>query len=183
MYTYTLESTAERRMRRNNDIKKLFQQLTIEENMSFMEAYEAVGYDFYLSADHVQKILRSINKSRQNAEWIFLQKLYLCSGFPINRLAPAIIFKPVKRPQTRSNDIKPFNHYDNHIQDTNLDHYKALHQMYTQLNDDLKELRADMKRTGEKLAKAHPNSESIKFGFTIAVMEAAGEKEKAIKEK
>ena len=72
---------------------------------------------------------------------------------------------------------------NNQIQDTNLDHYKALHQMYTQLNDDLKELRADMKRTGEKLAKAHPNSESIKFGFTIAVMEAAGEKEKAIKEK
>lgn len=67
---------------------------------------------------------------------------------------------------------------NNQIQDTNLDHYKALHQMYTQLNDDIKELRADMKRTGEKLAKAHPNSESIKYGFTIAVMEAASSKEK-----
>ena len=53
-----------------------------------------------------------------------------------------------------------------------------VHQMYTQLNDDLKELRADMKRTGEKLAKAHPNSESIKYGLTIAVMEAASSKEK-----
>ena len=36
--------------------------------MPFMEAYEAIGYEFYLSADHVQKILRHINKSRQNAE-------------------------------------------------------------------------------------------------------------------
>ena len=40
---YILESTAERRTRRNSDIKKLFQQLTIDEGMPFMEAYEAVG--------------------------------------------------------------------------------------------------------------------------------------------
>jgi len=51
-------------MRRNNDIKTLFQQLTIRENMSFMEAYEAVGYVFYLSADHVQKILRTHYQSQ-----------------------------------------------------------------------------------------------------------------------
>ena len=31
---------------------------------------------------------------------------------------------------------------------------------------------ADMKRVGEKLEKAHPDSESIKYGFTIALMEA-----------
>ena len=68
MFTYILESTTERRTRRDNDIKTLFHQLTIRENLSFMEAYEAVGYVFYLSADHVQKILRTINKSRQNAE-------------------------------------------------------------------------------------------------------------------
>ena len=72
---YIIESTAERRTRRNNDIKKLFYQLTIDEGMSFMEAYEAVGYQFYISADHVQKILRTINKSRQNAEHYFPEKL------------------------------------------------------------------------------------------------------------
>ena len=54
---YLLESTAERRTRRNNDIKKLFHQLTIKENMSFMEAYEAVGYVFYLSASQIRDIL------------------------------------------------------------------------------------------------------------------------------
>ena len=57
MFTYILESTAERRTRRDNDIKTLFQQLTIRENMSFMEAYEAVGYVFYLSAGQIRDIL------------------------------------------------------------------------------------------------------------------------------
>jgi len=57
MIHYELESTAERRTRRDNDIKQLFYQLTIEENMSFMEAYEAVGYVFYLSSGQIRDIL------------------------------------------------------------------------------------------------------------------------------
>lgn len=57
MIHYELESTAERRARRNNDIKTLFYQLTIDENLSFMEAYEAVGYVFYLSAGQIRDIL------------------------------------------------------------------------------------------------------------------------------
>lgn len=64
---YILESTAERRARRNNDIKHLFQHLTIDEGMSFMEAYEAVGYVFYLSAAEIRRILTTMNKSVQNA--------------------------------------------------------------------------------------------------------------------
>ena len=36
------------------------------------------------------------------------------------------------------------------------------------INEQLKDMRADVKRTAEKLAQAHPNSESIKHGFTIA---------------
>ena len=54
---YLLESTAERRARKEKDIKQLFQQLTIREGMSFMEAYEAVGFHFYLSAGQVRDIL------------------------------------------------------------------------------------------------------------------------------
>ena len=54
------------------------------------------------------------------------------------------------------------------IQDSNLDFYKQLHGYYTQLQENVKEARADLKRAAEKLAKAHPNSESIKHGFTIA---------------
>lgn len=57
------------------------------------------------------------------------------------------------------------------IQDANLDYYKRLHTMYEQLQMmDTKEVRADMKRTAEKLAKAHSNSGSIKRGFTIALL-------------
>lgn len=63
---YELESTAERRVRRNNDIKTLFFQLTIEEGFSFMDAYEAVGYHFYLSSMEIRRILASLNKSVQN---------------------------------------------------------------------------------------------------------------------
>ena len=38
------------------------------------------------------------------------------------------------------------------------------------INDQLKDMRADVKRTAEKLANAHPDSESIKYGFTVALM-------------
>ena len=64
---YKIESTAERRARRNNDIKTLFQSLTIEEDLPFMEAYEAVGYQFYLSAAEIRRILATMNRSAQNA--------------------------------------------------------------------------------------------------------------------
>ena len=74
MYYYLIESVAERRARKERDIKALFQYLTIEECMPFMEAYEAVGYQFYTSADHIRKILRSINKSGQNAHNAFPKK-------------------------------------------------------------------------------------------------------------
>ena len=60
---------------------------------------------------------------------------------------------------------------NNNIQDPNLDFYKQLHSYYEQLQDNVKEARADLKRTAEKLAKAHPESESIKHGFTIAFVQ------------
>ena len=59
---------------------------------------------------------------------------------------------------------------NNNIQDPSLDYYKQLHGYYTKLQDDVKEARADLKRTAEKLAKTYPNSESIKHGFTVALM-------------
>ena len=60
---------------------------------------------------------------------------------------------------------------NNQIQnDPNLAFYKQLHGYYEQLQQNTKETRADMKRVGEKLEKAHPDSESIKYGFTVALM-------------
>ena len=37
-----------------------------------------------------------------------------------------------------------------------------------QMAAELKDMRADIKRTAEKLEKAHPESESIKHGFRLA---------------
>ena len=59
---------------------------------------------------------------------------------------------------------------NNQIDDPNLTFYKQMHEYYEQLQQNLKDTRADMKRVGEKLEKAHPDSESIKYGFTIALM-------------
>ena len=59
---------------------------------------------------------------------------------------------------------------NNQIQDPTLDYYKQLHGYYEQLQENVKEARADLKRAAEKLAKAHPDSESIKHGFSIAIM-------------
>ena len=56
------------------------------------------------------------------------------------------------------------------IQDSNLDFYKQLHGYYEQLQENVKEARADLKRAAEKLAKAHPESESIKHSFRIAIV-------------
>ena len=57
-----------------------------------------------------------------------------------------------------------------HISGPEIDFYKQLHNYYEQLQDSVKEARADLKRAAEKLEKAHPDSESIKYGFTIALM-------------
>lgn len=40
------------------------------------------------------------------------------------------------------------------------------------INEQLKDMRADVKRTAEKLEKAHPDSESIKRGFRMAFLTA-----------
>ena len=59
---------------------------------------------------------------------------------------------------------------NNQIRGHEIDFYKQLHIYYEQLQDSIKETRADLKRTAEKLEKAHPESESIKFGLSIALM-------------
>ena len=43
-----------------------------------------------------------------------------------------------------------------------------------QINAQLKDMRADVKRTAEKLEKAHPESESIKRGFRLAFVPGDG---------
>ena len=61
---------------------------------------------------------------------------------------------------------------NNQIQDPSLDYYKQLHGYYEKLQENVKEARADLKRAGEKLEKAFPDSEAIKHDFRIAFITA-----------
>lgn len=44
-------------------------------------------------------------------------------------------------------------------------------ELQKRINDQLKDMRADVKRTAEKLEQAHPDSDSIKHGFRLAFMQ------------
>ena len=54
--------------------------------------------------------------------------------------------------------------------DPNHNIYLQQLELQRRINDQLKDMRADVKRTAEKLEKAHPESESIKHGFTVAIL-------------
>ena len=54
--------------------------------------------------------------------------------------------------------------------DPNHNIYLQQLELQRRINDQLKDMRADVKRTAEKLEKAHPDSESIKYGFTVAIL-------------
>lgn len=43
-------------------------------------------------------------------------------------------------------------------------------ELQKRMSEQLKDMRADVKRTAEKLESAHPESESIKQGLTVALM-------------
>jgi len=58
------------------------------------------------------------------------------------------------------------------IKDAQLDYYKSLHAISEQLNNDLKKRKAEMKGVAKSLELAYPNSESIKRGFTVALIAA-----------
>ena len=57
-----LESSQERKNRRNKDIKNLFQHLVVNQRLTCMDAYEVVGYHFYLSAMEIRRIIAMLNK-------------------------------------------------------------------------------------------------------------------------
>ena len=56
------ESSKERKVRRNRDIKTMFQHLVIDEGMRCMDAYEVVGYHFYISACQIRDIITGRNE-------------------------------------------------------------------------------------------------------------------------
>ena len=49
-----------------------------------------------------------------------------------------------------------------------IDQFYSAQLSMNESEEQLKDMRADVKRTAEKLEKAHPDSESIKHGFRLA---------------
>ena len=119
-----------------------------------------------LSANESEETIKALRPQVEQA----VQELIRQRGLPKNYtgVLPYHGFKIiVRRPKSYTWE------QNNQIQnDPNLAFYKQLHGYYEQLQQNTKETRADMKRVGEKLEKAHPESESIKYGFTVTLMQA-----------
>ena len=117
-----------------------------------------------VSANESEETIKSLRPQVEQA----VQELIKQRGLPKNYTGMLEYhgFKiVVRRP-------KSYTWEQNHqLDDPNLAFYKQLHGYYEQLQQNTKETRADMKRVGEKLEKAHPESESIKYGFTVALMQ------------
>ena len=116
--------------------------------MSMNESEETIKALRPQVEEAVQELLRQQGKPKN---WTGIMEYH---GFKIR----------VQRPKSYTWEL------NNSLDDPQLDYYKQLHGYYTQLQSQVKEARADLKRTAERLEKAHPNSESIKYGFTVAVM-------------
>ena len=116
--------------------------------MSMNESEETIKELRPQVEEAVQELLRQQGKPKN---WTGILEYH---GFKIR----------VQRPKSYTWEL------NNNLDDPQLDYYKQLHGYYTQLQSQVKEARADLKRTAERLEKAHPNSESIKYGFTVAVM-------------
>ena len=116
-----------------------------------------------VSANESEETIKALRPQVEEA----VQELIRQRGLPKNYTGTLEYhgFKIVVR-RPKSYTWEKNNQYD----DPNLAFYKQLHNYYEQLQQNTKETRADMKRVGEKLEKAHPDSESIKYGFTVALM-------------
>ena len=64
------------------------------------------------------------------------------------------------------------NHNSEVTSDPNHAIYLQQLELQRQISKQLKDMRADLKRTAEKLEKQHPESESIKRGFRLAFLPA-----------
>lgn len=130
-----------------------------------MKTYEVLDQFFaaQVSANESEETLKALRPKVEEAVKALIKEQGLPSNYTgtIEYHGFKII---VRRPKSYTWE------QNNQIDDPNLSFYKQLHGYYTKLQNDVKEARADLKRTAEKLAQAHPDSESIKFGFTIAVM-------------
>ena len=120
-------------------------------------------YSAQVSANECEEQLKALRPQVEVA----VQELIKQRGLPSNYTGVFDYhgFKiRVQRPKTYTWE------QNNQIKDPTLDYYKSLHAMSEQLNNDLKKRRAEMKGVAKSLELAYPTSESVKYGFTIALL-------------
>jgi hypothetical protein len=127
--------------------------------------YEVIDqmYAIQISMNEREELIKSLRPKAEEA----VKELIREQGLPSNYtgMIPYHGFQiRVQRPKTYTWEQNA------HIKDATLDYYKSLHAMAEQLNNDLKKRRAEMKGVAKSLELAYPNSESIKHGFTIALL-------------
>ena len=127
--------------------------------------YEVIDklFEAVVSQNESEELIKNLRPKAEEAVKQLIRERNLPSNF--TGMIPYHGFQiRVQRP-------KPYTWEQNaHIKDATLDYYKSLHAMAEQLNNDLKKRRAEMKGVAKSLELAYPNSESIKHGFTIALI-------------
>ena len=127
--------------------------------------YEVIDqmYAAVLSQNESEELIKSLRPQAEEAVREMIRERHLPSDYTgtIEYHGIKIV---VRRPTTYTWEQNA------QIKDATLDYYKSLHAMAEQLNNDLKKRRAEMKGVAKSLELAYPNSESIKHGFTIALI-------------
>ena len=127
--------------------------------------YEVIDrlFEAVVSQNESEELIKSLRPKAEEA----VKELIREQGLPSNYTGTIEYhgFKiVVRRPTTYTWE------QNTQLKDATLDYYKSLHAMAEQLNNDLKKRRAEMKGVAKSLELAYPNSESIKHGFTIALL-------------
>ena len=117
-----------------------------------------------LSMNESEETIKALRPKAEEA----VQELIAERGLPKNftGVIPYNGFKiRVQRPTSFTWEL------NNQIDDPQIDYYKAMSKQYDMLNTQLKGMRKEMKGVSENLAIKYPNSESIKHGLTIALLQ------------
>ena len=120
-------------------------------------------YSAQVSANECEEQLKSLRPQVEEAVKELIRELGLPSNY--TGVIDYHGFKiRVQRPKSYTWE------QNSQIKDATLDYYKSLHAMSEQLNNDLKKRRAEMKGVAKSLELAYPTSESVKYGFTVALL-------------
>ena len=135
--------------------------------------YEVIDrmYSAVLSQNENEETIKALRPLVEEAVQALIRELHLPSNFTG--------FIPYHGFQIRVQRPKSYTWEKNTNVEVTSDPNHAIYlrqlELQEQINEQLKDMRRDVKRTAEKLAKAHPESESIKSDMRVALMPLSAE--------